>query len=55
MAFGVCVWVAILFSLKEEGIIRGGDRSRSEAGGEFFLLLSRFSLDSRGRRGWCWR
>ena len=52
MAFGVCVRGAIPFSLKEEGKIQGGDRSRHEAGGEFFLLLSRFSLHSRGESGW---
>jgi len=51
VAFGVCVRVAIPFSLKEEGKIQGGDCSRREAGGEFFLLLSRFSLDSGGERG----
>jgi len=52
VAFGVCVRVAIPFSLKEEGKIRGGDRTRREAGGEFLFLLSRFSLDRRGGRRW---
>ena len=52
MPFGVCLRVAIPFSLKKEGKIRGGNRTRGEAGGEFLSLLSRFSLDSRGGRGW---
>jgi len=52
VAFGVCVRVAIPLSLKEEREVRGGDRTRREAGGEFLFLLSRFSLDSRGGRGW---
>jgi len=53
VAFGVCVRVAILFSLKKERKVRGGNRTRCEAGGQFLFLLSRFSLDSRGGRGWC--
>ena len=52
MAFGVCVLVAILFSLKKEGKIRGGDCTRPEAGGKCVFLLSWFSLDTRGGRGW---
>jgi len=52
VAFGVCVQVAILFSLKKERKIRGGNRTRREAGGKFLFLLGRFSLDSRGGRGW---
>jgi len=51
VAFGVCVRVPIRFSLKKEGKIQGGDRTRREAGGEFLFLLSRFSLDSMGGRG----
>ena len=52
MAFGVSVRVAIPFSLKEEGKIRGGDRTRREAGGQILFLLSGIGLDSRGGRGW---
>jgi len=52
VAFSLCVRVAIPLSLKEEGEVRGGDRTRREAGGEFLFLLSRFSLGSRGGRGW---
>jgi len=53
--FGVCVRVAIPFSLNKEGKIRGGDHTRSEAGGKFLFLLSRFSKDTRGGRGLCLR
>ena len=52
MALGVCVRVAIPFSLKKERKIGGGNRTRREAGGEVLFLLSRLSLDSRGRGGW---
>jgi len=52
VAFSVCVRVAIALSLKEEGKVWGGDHMRREMGGEFLFLLSRFSLGSRGGRGW---
>ena len=52
VVFGVCVLVAIPFTLKKEAKIQCGDRTRGEAGGEFLLLLDGFSLDSRGGRGW---
>jgi len=54
VAFGVCVRVAIQFFLKDEGKVQRGDGARQEAGGEFFLLLSRFGLDSSGGRGGAW-
>ena len=51
VAFGVRVWVAIPFALKEDGKIWGCNSTTREAGSEFLFLLRWFGLDNRAGGG----